>query len=186
MFCILNLSSKKIIIFFLSIAYCFGHTSLGNIFFVDIWEEKYVKIRIQTHANQCWSPPHWIQSTVEDLLGSRGMRLCATILITPVSQAQNYIRCIIVSSIISISSLTDWHYTGQVKPQLLKYVTSIKLLYSRCYHWSGSLSSAGVAAVGVDHADEARRLAPRPLAHHHHVHAAQEEAVIETVRPETL
>ena len=53
-------------------------------------------------------------------------------------------------------------------------------------HWSGSLSSAGVAAVGVDHADEARRLAPRPLAHHHHVHAAQEEAVIETVRPETL
>ena len=53
-------------------------------------------------------------------------------------------------------------------------------------HWSGSLSSAGVAAVGVDHADEARRLAPRPLAHHHHVHAAQEEAVIETVRPETM
>ena len=103
-----------------------------------------------------------------------------------VSQAQNYIRCIIVSSIISISSLSGWHYTGQVKPQLLKYVTSIKLLYSSCYHWSGSLSSAGVAAVGVDHADEARRLAPRPLAHHHHVHAAQEEAVIETVRPETL
>ena len=104
------------------------------------------------------------------------------------SQAQNYIRCIIVSSIISISSLSGWHYTGQVKPQLLKFVTSIKLLYnsSSCYHWSGSLSSAGVAAVGVDHADEARRLAPRPLAHHHHVHAAQEEAVIETVRPETM
>ena len=57
------------------------------VLFVDIWEGKYVKIRIQTHANQCWSPPHWIQITVEDLFGRRGgMRLCATIFITPVSQ----------------------------------------------------------------------------------------------------
>merc|ERR1712241_362991 len=38
----------------------------------------------------------------------------------------------------------------------------------------------------LDFADEACRLAPRPLADHHHVHAAQEEAVIETVRPAHL
>ena len=118
------------------------------------------------------------------------MRLCATIFITPVSQPGTELHQMHHRLLYNLDKFSDWLtlYWPSKTPtaEVCHKYHSIKLLYSRCYHWSGSLSSAGVAAVGVDHADEARRLAPRPLAHHHHVHAAQEEAVIETVRPETL
>ena len=116
------------------------------------------------------------------------MRLCATIIITPVSQPgtelhQMHHRLLYNLDKFSVWLTLYWPSKTPTAEVCHKYQIAIQQLSG---HWSGSLSSAGVAAVGVDHADEARRLAPRPLAHHHHVHAAQEEAVIETVRPETL
>ena len=113
------------------------------------------------------------------------MRLCATIIITPVSQPGTELHQMHHRLLYNLDKFSVWltlYWPSKTPTAEVSHMYQI----ARCYHWSGSLSSAGVAAVGVDHADEARRLAPRPLAHHHHVHAAQEEAVIKTVRPATM